>query len=162
MPLSDHARYINPYTDFGFKRLFGSEVNKDILIDFLISFLRLESSTKKLFCNMSEDEKMAFVVDSLKRLGDSQEQIDYHLRECILRIDFTKEERYAVTYMIGYAEGYMQGRAETKTKIARSLKALGVPLETLAQGLGLSIEDEREAFLHTSRVNASKMFANCL
>lgn len=25
-----------------------------------------------------------------------------------------------------------------------------------------SKEDEREAFLHTSRVNASKMFANCL
>ena len=28
-------KYINPYTDFGFKRLFGSEVNKDLLIDFL-------------------------------------------------------------------------------------------------------------------------------
>lgn len=27
--------YINPFTDFGFKRLFGSEPNKDILIDFL-------------------------------------------------------------------------------------------------------------------------------
>ncbi len=29
------ARYINPYTDFGFKRLFGVEGNKDLLIDFL-------------------------------------------------------------------------------------------------------------------------------
>ncbi len=29
------ARYINPYTDFGFKRLFGSEANKFLLIDFL-------------------------------------------------------------------------------------------------------------------------------
>ncbi|MDR1729698.1 MAG: Rpn family recombination-promoting nuclease/putative transposase, partial [Prevotellaceae bacterium] len=28
-------KYINPYTDFGFKRLFGSENNKDLLIDFL-------------------------------------------------------------------------------------------------------------------------------
>ena len=28
-------RYINPFTDFGFKRLFGSEPNKDLLIDFL-------------------------------------------------------------------------------------------------------------------------------
>lgn len=27
--------FINPFTDFGFKRLFGSEPNKDILIDFL-------------------------------------------------------------------------------------------------------------------------------
>ena len=28
-------RYINPLTDFGFKRLFGSEPNKVLLIDFL-------------------------------------------------------------------------------------------------------------------------------
>jgi predicted transposase/invertase (TIGR01784 family) len=28
-------KYINPFTDFGFKRIFGEEPNKDILIDFL-------------------------------------------------------------------------------------------------------------------------------
>ena len=33
MPLQD--KYINPFTDYGFKKLFGSEPNKDILIDFL-------------------------------------------------------------------------------------------------------------------------------
>ena len=27
-------RYLNPYTDFGFKKLFGTEVNKDLLISF--------------------------------------------------------------------------------------------------------------------------------
>ena len=27
--------YINPYTDFGFKKLFGTEMNKDLLISFL-------------------------------------------------------------------------------------------------------------------------------
>lgn len=32
-------RYINPYTDFGFKRLFGTEMNKDLLISFLNSLL---------------------------------------------------------------------------------------------------------------------------
>ena len=31
--------YINPYTDFGFKKLFGEEGNKDLLIDFLNPFL---------------------------------------------------------------------------------------------------------------------------
>ncbi len=30
-----HAVYINPHTDFGFKRLFGSEFNKELLISFL-------------------------------------------------------------------------------------------------------------------------------
>ena len=32
-------RYINPYTDFGFKKLFGQEANKEPLIDFLNSVL---------------------------------------------------------------------------------------------------------------------------
>ena len=30
-------RYINPYTDFGFKKLFGTELNKDLLMSFLNS-----------------------------------------------------------------------------------------------------------------------------
>lgn len=33
------ARYINPYTDFGFKKLFGEEGNRDLLIDFLNQLL---------------------------------------------------------------------------------------------------------------------------
>jgi predicted transposase/invertase (TIGR01784 family) len=32
-------KYINPYTDFGFKKLFGEEANKDLLIDFLNQML---------------------------------------------------------------------------------------------------------------------------
>lgn len=31
------GKYINPYTDFGFKKLFGTEMNKDLLISFLNS-----------------------------------------------------------------------------------------------------------------------------
>lgn len=33
-------KYINPFTDFGFKKLFGSEVNKDLLIDFLNQIIK--------------------------------------------------------------------------------------------------------------------------
>jgi predicted transposase/invertase (TIGR01784 family) len=33
------ATFINPYTDFGFKKLFGEEANKDLLIDFLNQLL---------------------------------------------------------------------------------------------------------------------------
>ena len=33
------ARYINPYTDFGFKKIFGEEASKPQLIDFLNSLL---------------------------------------------------------------------------------------------------------------------------
>lgn len=33
------GRFIDPFTDFGFKRIFGSEPNKDLLIDFLNALL---------------------------------------------------------------------------------------------------------------------------
>jgi len=32
-------KYLNPYTDFGFKKLFGEEANKDLLTDFLNQLL---------------------------------------------------------------------------------------------------------------------------
>jgi len=30
MGIEGRERYINPYTDFGFKKLFGTELNKDL------------------------------------------------------------------------------------------------------------------------------------
>jgi predicted transposase/invertase (TIGR01784 family) len=33
-------RYLNPFTDFGFKRLFGSEPNKDLLLDFINALIQ--------------------------------------------------------------------------------------------------------------------------
>lgn len=39
-------RYINPHTDFGFKRLFGSEFNKELLISFLNALFRGEQDVK--------------------------------------------------------------------------------------------------------------------
>ena len=36
----NREKYINPFTDFGFKRLFGEEPNKDLLLDFLNEILK--------------------------------------------------------------------------------------------------------------------------
>ena len=41
-------RYINPFTDFGFKKLFATELNKDLLIDFLNQILGDRQSIKDL------------------------------------------------------------------------------------------------------------------
>ncbi len=38
-------KYINPFTDYGFKRLFGEEPNKNLLLDFLNELLRKEQGT---------------------------------------------------------------------------------------------------------------------
>lgn len=42
------ARFINPFTDFGFKKLFGEEANKDLLMDFLNSLLPQKHQIKEL------------------------------------------------------------------------------------------------------------------
>jgi len=41
-------KYVNPFTDFGFKKLFGTEPNKDILIDFLNQLLPQYHQIKEL------------------------------------------------------------------------------------------------------------------
>jgi predicted transposase/invertase (TIGR01784 family) len=47
-------RYINPLTDFGFKKLFGEEVNKDLLIDFLNTLLPEKHTIKDLKYQQNE------------------------------------------------------------------------------------------------------------
>jgi len=36
------SRYLNPLTDFGFHKIFGTESNKDLLIDFLNQIIKEE------------------------------------------------------------------------------------------------------------------------
>ncbi len=53
------ARYINPLTDFGFKRIFGTESNKDLLIDFLNAVLDIEGGIKDLRYDNTERQGRA-------------------------------------------------------------------------------------------------------
>jgi len=41
-------RYINPFTGFGFNRLFGTEANKKLLIDFLNVILPSQHQVKDM------------------------------------------------------------------------------------------------------------------
>ena len=51
-------KYINPYTDFGFKKLFGEEANKDLLIDFLNEYLNIEIISKYTGLSLEDVEKL--------------------------------------------------------------------------------------------------------
>ena len=42
------SKYINPYTDFGFKKFFGTEANKDVLQHFLQTLLQLKGQINQL------------------------------------------------------------------------------------------------------------------
>jgi len=46
--------FINPFTDFGFKKIFGSEPNKDLLIDFLNELLKTKEKIKNLTYKKTE------------------------------------------------------------------------------------------------------------
>jgi len=49
-------KYLNPFTDFGFKKLFGVEPNKDILIDFLNELLRRDEGKIKEITYLSPEQ----------------------------------------------------------------------------------------------------------
>ncbi|MCP4520119.1 MAG: PD-(D/E)XK nuclease family transposase [Cytophagales bacterium] len=61
-------KYINLFTDFGFKKLFGEEPNKNLLLDFLNELLREQEENRKaifdLYCVNDKGEK--FIVELQK------------------------------------------------------------------------------------------------
>ena len=62
------ARYINPYTDFGFKKLFGEEASKDLLIDFLNSILPHDRQIADL--DFRNPERLPATSDERKAIFD--------------------------------------------------------------------------------------------
>lgn len=71
------AKYVNPYTDFGFKKLFGEEANKDLLIDFLNQLLPVEHTIVDLTFKNTEqlsdirsDRRAIFDIHCENERGD--------------------------------------------------------------------------------------------
>ncbi len=72
-----YERYINPYTDFGFKMLFGTDMNKELLISFLNALLHGEQEIKDITYLNSEhlgtleyDRKAVFDVYCENEAGE--------------------------------------------------------------------------------------------
>ncbi|MDO4224245.1 MAG: Rpn family recombination-promoting nuclease/putative transposase [Acinetobacter sp.] len=62
------AKYINPYTDFGFKKLFGEEASKPLLMDFLNSMLPEYHQIKTL--SFHNTEQLGASDDDRKAIYD--------------------------------------------------------------------------------------------
>ena len=56
-------KYINPFTDYGFKRLFGEEANKALLLDFLNELLREEQGEIKSLTFLKNEQTGSTEVD---------------------------------------------------------------------------------------------------
>ena len=62
-------KYIDPFTDFGFKKLFGEECNKDLLLDFLNELLHKEEG-HIVSLSYLQSEKLGFFENSRKAVFD--------------------------------------------------------------------------------------------
>ena len=75
--MDNMEKYINPFTDFGFKKLFGIEFNKELLIDFLNQILSNRESIKDLtylntenLGNSKVDRKAVFDLYCENEIGE--------------------------------------------------------------------------------------------
>ena len=87
--MNSKDKYINPFTDFGFKKLFGTEFNKELLIDFLnqvlgereqirdLTYLNTENQGKTetdrkavfdLYCENQQGEKFIIEMQNVSQL----------------------------------------------------------------------------------------------
>lgn len=62
------SKYVNPYTDFGFKKLFGEEGCKDLLMDFLNQLLPENHQIKEL--SFKNPENLSDSVEERKAVFD--------------------------------------------------------------------------------------------
>ncbi len=62
------SKYFNLYTDFGFKKLFGEEASKDLLIDFLNQLLPQQHQIAQL--SFKNPENLAETIDERKAIFD--------------------------------------------------------------------------------------------
>ena len=62
------AKYINPFTDFGFKKIFGEEASKPLLIDFLNALLPEEKTIIRI--NFKNTEQLGLIENQRKAIYD--------------------------------------------------------------------------------------------
>jgi len=83
--------YINPFTDFGFKKLFGSEESKPLLISFLNDLLPIESKVVSLeFKNI---EKLGMLEEDRRAIFDIYCR-DEKNQEFIVELQRAKQEHF--------------------------------------------------------------------
>lgn len=61
-------KYVNPHTDFGFKRLFGSELNKELLISFLNAMFHGEQVVRDV--TYLNSERLGDRIDARRAIFD--------------------------------------------------------------------------------------------
>ena len=131
MPIEPRERYINPYTDFGFKKLFGTEMNKDLLT-------RLFNQAE--IAQLSDAERHQY-EESRKDFWDYYSTMktshDKGVAEGL-------EKGRAEGLKKGLEKGREEGIEKNKRENALKMKELGLASNVISQVTGLSVADIEE------------------
>ena len=96
-------KYINPFTDFGFKKLFGSEPNKDLLISFLNQFFpehhRIKDLRYRKTENLGNNEFDRIAIFDIHCITQSHQRIIVEMQKA-KQIYFKSREIYYSTFPI--------------------------------------------------------------
>ena len=123
MEVEISERYVNPYTDFGFKKLFALS-NLARLLE------RPKALQERIFTRLFEQAEIArFTPEERTEYVASKKE--YWDNYSILTTSYNK----------GRAEGRAEGELNERLKNARSLKVNGVSIDVIAKSLGLSEEE---------------------
>jgi len=106
-------KYINPFTDYGFKRIFGEEPNKDLLLDFLNELLREKEGTITEISYLP-NEKLPLSIGDRRAIYDlycRNEKGEYFI------VEMQKaEQKYFKDRMLFYSTFPIQEQARNKGK----------------------------------------------
>ena len=136
------TKYFNPYTDFGFKKLFGEEANKDLLIDFLNSLLpgvhavqTLEfrntehlgfSETERravfdIFCTAKSGERFVVEMQKAKQLYFKDRSLFYVARPIVEQaVKGDWDFKLSAVYLIGILD-FEYDEGEDRRKFMRDV-----------------------------------------
>ncbi len=135
---SEIGKYVCSYTDFGFKRLFWAEQNKDILISFLNSFLNLKDKIVDLSYLSSEKlrvlpfDKNAILGTCCKTSDDSY--IIVEIQNAIPVFIKARSIYHSLSFISNEAS---QGVFDSSIKAIYSITLVGSDLD-----------DDSESYLH--------------
>lgn len=140
-------RYVNLFTDFGFKKIFGQEINKTLLIDFLnVLFEDLETITNitylkdehagyseldrkavfDLYCENDKGERFIIEVQRVKQKFFKDRSLyyaTYAIQEQAIRGKDWKYELKGV-YTVGIMDFTFDERSENKEKLAHYVQLM--------------------------------------
>ena len=119
------AKYFNPYTDFGFKKLFGEEGSKDLLINFLNQLLPAHHQIASLSFKNPEN------------LNDTAYE-NYH--KSLLEYWEVKNVK-DTAFNEGKLEGNAEGKIERTIEVAKALKQQGVAIDIIITTTGLTRQE---------------------